>query len=164
MGLSDSQTAEPTTITTFTGFWVILIRKRVWALLAWVASVSVWFQSKERPRNRILGFGRARDEMSTKLSFLVLCSLLKRTETLATQARALSTLVWNQLWYLMELQECINVVSFQFQMNKIGRSICEFEMVFKKSSYWLSNVNNDDVISVFVKGLKKGVEKDYFFV
>ena len=73
-GLSESQTAEPTTITTFTGLCVLLVRKRVWALLAYVASVSVWFQSKERPRNGILGFGRARDEMSAKLSFLVLCS------------------------------------------------------------------------------------------
>ena len=27
--------------------------------LACVASVSVWFRSKERPRNDILGFGRA---------------------------------------------------------------------------------------------------------
>ena len=69
-GLSDSQTAEPTTITTFTGFYVILVRKRIWALLAYDASVSVWFQSKERPRNGILGFGRAADEMSAKLSFL----------------------------------------------------------------------------------------------
>ena len=33
-------------------------------------------------------------------------------------------------------------------------------MDFKKSSCWLSNVSNDDVISVFVKGLKTGVEKD----
>ena len=29
-------------------------------LLACVASVSVWFRSKERPRNGIFGFGRAR--------------------------------------------------------------------------------------------------------
>ena len=62
----------------------------------------------------------------------------------------------------MELQECINVVSFQFQMNKIGGAICEIEMDFKESSCWLSNVSNDDVISVFAKGLKTGVEKDYF--
>ena len=53
-------------------------------------------------------------------------------------------------------------MSFQFQMNKIRRAICEFEMDFKKSSFWLSNVSNDDVISVFVKGLKTGVEKDFF--
>ena len=31
-------------------------------ILACVASVSVWFRSKERPRNGILGFGRARNE------------------------------------------------------------------------------------------------------
>ena len=62
----------------------------------------------------------------------------------------------------MELQEFINVASFQFQMNKIGGAICEFEMDFKKSSCWLSNVSNDDVISVFVKVLKTGVEKDIF--
>ena len=30
--------------------------------LTCVASVSVWFRSKERPRNGILGFGRARNE------------------------------------------------------------------------------------------------------
>ena len=34
--------------------------------LACVASVSVWFGSKERPRNRILGFGRARNETPAK--------------------------------------------------------------------------------------------------
>ena len=46
--------------------------------IACVASVSVWFRSKERPRNGILGFGRAR---------LVPRSLLQnRTETIATQA------------------------------------------------------------------------------
>ena len=34
-------------------------------------------------------------------------------------------------------------------------------MDFKKSSCWLSIVSNDDEISVFVKGLKTGVEKDF---
>ena len=34
--------------------------------LACVASVSVWFRSKERPRNGILGFGRARNETRVK--------------------------------------------------------------------------------------------------
>ena len=33
--------------------------------LACVASVSVWFRSKERPRNGILGFGSARNETRT---------------------------------------------------------------------------------------------------
>ena len=36
------------------------------ALLACVASVSVWFRSKERPGNGILGFGRARNETRAK--------------------------------------------------------------------------------------------------
>ena len=34
--------------------------------LACVASVSVWFRSKERPRNGSLGFGRARKETRAK--------------------------------------------------------------------------------------------------
>ena len=34
--------------------------------IACVASVSVWFRSKERPRNGILGFGRARNETRAK--------------------------------------------------------------------------------------------------
>ena len=35
-------------------------------ILACVASVSVWFRSKERPRNGILGFGPARNETRAK--------------------------------------------------------------------------------------------------
>ena len=35
-------------------------------VVACVASVSVWFPSKERPRNRILGFGGARNETRPK--------------------------------------------------------------------------------------------------
>ena len=35
-------------------------------VLACVASVSVWVRSKERPRNGILGFGRARNETRAK--------------------------------------------------------------------------------------------------
>ena len=34
--------------------------------VACVASVSVWFRSKERPRNGILGFGRAINETRAK--------------------------------------------------------------------------------------------------
>ena len=34
--------------------------------VACVANVSVWFRSKERPRNGILGFGRARNETRAK--------------------------------------------------------------------------------------------------
>ena len=47
------------------------ISDRVSKLLACVASVSVWFRSKKRPRNdprnKILGFGRARNETSAPL-------------------------------------------------------------------------------------------------
>ena len=35
-------------------------------MIACVASVSVWFRTKERPRNGILGFGRARNETRAK--------------------------------------------------------------------------------------------------
>ena len=38
------------------------IRFGTWHRIACVANVSVWFRSKERPRNEILGFGRARNE------------------------------------------------------------------------------------------------------
>ena len=38
--------------------------------VAWVASVSVLFRSEERPRNGILGFGRARSETRPTLSLL----------------------------------------------------------------------------------------------
>ena len=40
--------------------------KALQASIACVASVSVWFRSKERPRNCILGFGRARNETRVK--------------------------------------------------------------------------------------------------
>ena len=40
--------------------------KKTGRCVACVASVSVWFRSKERPRNGILGFGRARNETRAK--------------------------------------------------------------------------------------------------
>ena len=62
-------------------------------MVACVASVSVWFWSKERPRNGILGFGRTRNETrATPLFYLCHLTLvprsflLNRTETLAMQA------------------------------------------------------------------------------
>ena len=62
-------------------------------MVACIASVSVWFWSKERPRNGILGFGRARNEArATPLFYLRHLTLvprsllLNRTETLAMQA------------------------------------------------------------------------------
>ena len=36
-------------------------------------------------------------------------------------------------WFLRELRECMNELSFQFQMSKKEREISEFEMDFKKS-------------------------------
>ena len=58
--------------------------------IARVASVSVWFRSKERPRNGILGFGRARNEtraiFERSLTIVPRSLLLNRTVTLATQA------------------------------------------------------------------------------
>ena len=65
--------------------------------LACIASVSVWFRSKERPTNGIFGFSRAKKGTRTKNPFfapffvrsltLIPCSLLRNcTETLATQA------------------------------------------------------------------------------
>ena len=62
-----------------------------------VACVSVWFRSKDRPRNGILGFGRARNEtrallitpfFARSLTLVPRSLLLNRTETLATQANA----------------------------------------------------------------------------
>ena len=74
-----------------------------WARIACVASVSVWFWSKERPRNGILGFGRARNEtraiLDSRSSFLV----LNCTETLATQPRARTEFV------IIELSKILSV-------------------------------------------------------
>ena len=67
-------------------------------LLACLASVYVWFRSKERPWNGIFGFGRARNEtralllapiFSRSLTLVPRSLLLNRTETLATQAMLL---------------------------------------------------------------------------
>ena len=40
--------------------------------------------------------------------------------------------------------------SFQFQMNKKESAICEFEIGFKKSFCWRSNLSNIDTIFVHV--------------
>ena len=44
----------------------------------------------------------------------------------------LPVLVWNRLWFSRELREGMNVLSFQFQMTKKEKKICELEMDFKK--------------------------------
>ena len=53
-------------------------------LLACVASVSVWFRSKERPRNGI--FGILAPFFAQSLTLVPLSLLLNHTETLATQS------------------------------------------------------------------------------
>ena len=40
-------------------------------------------------------------------------------------------LVWNRVWFLKELLDCMNVFIIQFQMSKRERKICEFEMDLK---------------------------------
>ena len=74
-------------------------------VLACIASVSVWFRSKERPRNGIFGFSRAKKGTRTKNPFfersltLVPCSLLRnRTETLATRANRRSVTKHSTVW------------------------------------------------------------------
>ena len=42
-------------------------------------------------------------------------------------------------------------MSFPFQMNKEARVICEFEMDFKKSFCWHSNISNDNIISAYAR-------------
>ena len=59
-------------------------------------------------------------------------------------------------------------------MNKKERVICEFEVHFKKSFSWLSNISNDNIISAYARsenghgfqkpGLKTGVENFNFGV
>ena len=77
-------------------------------ILACVASVSVRFRSKERPRKGIFGFDRARNETRAKkwkrgegkgpfvarsLTLVPRSLLLNRTETLATQATGIREIV-----------------------------------------------------------------------
>ena len=73
------------------------IRQRV----ACVASVSVWFQRKERLRNAILGFGRARNEtrgffrvvFDSRSSFFA-PNIARKRLLRATQARQKVKLPW----------------------------------------------------------------------
>ena len=95
--------------------------------VACVASVSVWFRSKERPRNGILGFGRARNETRAKkchfsrglwLSFSFFGSLLlNRTETLATQANHYWP-IWTLLLY--QIPNCF--LSIVFELKRLSDS------------------------------------------
>ena len=67
----------------------------------------------------------------------------------------------------------MNIFSFQFQMNKKERVICEFEVAFKKSFCLRSNLSNDNLPAyassengngLWRPGLKTVVEKDNFLV
>ena len=77
------------------------IRQRV----ACVASVSVWFQSKERLRNGIFGFGRARNEtrglfrvvFDSRSSFFA-PNIARKRLLRATQARQKVKLPWELYW------------------------------------------------------------------
>ena len=42
-------------------------------------------------------------------------------------------------------------LSFQFQMDKKERVICEFEMDFQKYFCWHSKLSNDDIISAYAR-------------
>ena len=69
-------------------FLRILEKEKIF-FVAYVASVSVWFRSKERPRKGIFGFDSARSETRAKffssglwLLSLVVCSEIKRKRLL----------------------------------------------------------------------------------
>ena len=49
-----------------------------------------------------------------------------------------------------EVHKRINL-SFQFQMNKKERVICKFQMDFKKSFCWRSNLSNNNIISAYAR-------------
>ena len=54
-----------------------------------------------------------------RVGFLGLFGLKKYT---------LPILVWNRVWSSKGLRECMKVLSFQFQIRKKERDLCEFEM------------------------------------
>ena len=75
-------------------------------ILACVASVSVWFRSKERPRNGILRLWNKCQKIKTpffarSLTLVSRSLLLNRTETLATQATVISIIVSLGFWFII---------------------------------------------------------------
>ena len=70
------------------------------SVIAYVASVSVRFQSKERQRNRTFGFSRPRNS-SLSLTLVPRFLLRNRTETLVTQATSAMVVVLQTSPYLM---------------------------------------------------------------
>ena len=56
-------------------------------------------------------------------------------------------LVWNRVWFSMELQSVLTYLSFQFQISKKEREICEFETDLNNFFGLRSNLSNDNIIS-----------------
>ena len=92
--------------------------KTVATCIACVASVSVWFRSKERPGNGIIGFGRARSEtralllapfFARSLTLLPRSLLLNRTETLATQATTCSQTAFYYIGQVLTVDLCFRL-------------------------------------------------------
>ena len=65
---------------------------------------------------------------------------------------SLPILVWNRTWFSRELRECVKVfvVSIPNGQERKGNTVHEFEVYFKKSFIWHSNLtpnlSNDDII------------------
>ena len=79
---------KPTIYLNILKFWQHVEELPGKSIVACVAIVSVWFRRKERPRNRILGFGRS--FAWAILTFVPRSLLLNRKETLATKAKNIS--------------------------------------------------------------------------
>ena len=59
----------------------------------------------------------------------------------------LPILVWNRVWFLRGLQECMDVFIVSIQMSEKEREICKFEMDLKFFFGLRSNLSNDNIIS-----------------
>ena len=55
--------------------------------------------------------------------------------------------VWNRVRFSMELQSVLTYLSFQFQISKKEREICEFETDLNNFFGLRSNLSNDNIIS-----------------
>jgi len=102
-------------------------------VLVCLANVSVWFQSKERHRNGISGFGRARNETRALSLTLVPRSLFRNcTETLATQAKCVPTLTLVNCW---GLKPVVYFVWFEPSKDRIG--VYLIISLFQSQRAWL---------------------------
>ena len=89
----------------FRVYWSLCLRNRI-LLPQQFAQIQIhlilrylWPLIKERQRNGIFGFGRARNDTRARSLTLVPCSLFRnRTETLATQAKCVPTLTLINCW------------------------------------------------------------------